>query len=67
MRLLFQLQWSLRYSQCYAFSLNKSCKTYQETAMPPIGTNWQLIYPNFIVYSDLKNCVLIALHYLIDQ
>ncbi len=63
--IFFQLQWSLSYWQFYDFSLNKSCKTYQETAMPPSGTNWQLIYPNFIVYSDLNNCVLITLQYII--
>ncbi len=41
------LQWWLIYYQFCDFSLNKSCKTYPETKLPPGGRNWQHIYPNW--------------------
>ncbi len=38
-----QLQWLLSFGQFCDFSLNKSCKTYLGTMMPPGSRNWQLI------------------------
>jgi hypothetical protein len=31
----------------FLFYLNKSFKTYSGTMLPPVGRNWQLIYPNY--------------------
>jgi hypothetical protein len=40
-RLLSDLQF------CY-FLLIQYCKTYVRTMLPPVGRNWQLIYPNYL-------------------
>ncbi len=47
-----QLQWLLSYQQFCDFSLNKSCKAYLESKLPPGGRNWQLISPHCIVISS---------------
>jgi hypothetical protein len=34
------------FNQFCDFSLNKSCKAYLGTMLPPVGKNWQLISPH---------------------
>jgi hypothetical protein len=40
------LHWLLSYSNICELSLNKSCKTYHTTLLPPSGRNWKLIVQN---------------------